>query len=383
MLHAAGAALVEAIRAREVPDEALPFWWQSFLEPFDRFSLPTDDVEWLRALEAMEGGDRWMRAMILGHYYFVSGWRIRGHGFINSVPDEDLREFHRRLKIAEGHLIEAHQQRSASPEPAAGLVDISSALGPLAKHPFDHWFRAAKDVEFDFRPAYDALVNALLPRWNGSHEEMISFGRWCAGTNRYDTRVPAILIDMIYRIGQEDDRMFNVLRENRALAQEALLVLDRLLAANTARVDVMRSRLDWEMIIERRRIDLTAAVCIALRIEEYDRARGYIDNWGLFVMEHKASFWGYRENSALKYSLLYGGPGGEAARRAYAEEEKENLHEALKLLREARAAPQPEGRFAAEIKAERDRFFAERIASVEVTLLNAQDSLKPASTKKR
>jgi hypothetical protein len=53
-------------------------------------------------------------------------------------------------------------------------------------------------------PLYAAVLNALLPRWGGSHEAMLAFGKECLDTGRFDTKVPAVYSDSLVMIEKWD-----------------------------------------------------------------------------------------------------------------------------------------------------------------------------------
>src|SRR4029078_5635590 len=51
-------------------------------------------------------------------------------------------------------------------------------------------FDQAAKAEFDRPDAYHRLRESLLPRWGGSEDALLVFGRECLATKRYDTQVP-------------------------------------------------------------------------------------------------------------------------------------------------------------------------------------------------
>lgn len=67
------------------------------------------------------------------------------------------------------------------------------------------WFDRAISAQMDYPAAYSKMVRALLPRWGGSHEKMLAFGRECLATRRFDTDVPLVYLYILRNIGAELD----------------------------------------------------------------------------------------------------------------------------------------------------------------------------------
>jgi len=53
------------------------------------------------------------------------------------------------------------------------------------------WVQSAVAAQFDYLPAYTKLMWNYAPRWLGSEQMVLEFGKACAATQRYDTEVPA------------------------------------------------------------------------------------------------------------------------------------------------------------------------------------------------
>lgn len=52
------------------------------------------------------------------------------------------------------------------------------------------WFDRAVASQIDYPRAYFNFINAIRPRWSGSHREMRVFGKECLDSGRFDTDVP-------------------------------------------------------------------------------------------------------------------------------------------------------------------------------------------------
>ena len=145
----------------------------------------------------------WARKTILGKVELERGWNARGHGWADSVSDKASAEYVERLAKADVYLEAAWKLRPDQPYAAADMILVAMDSGPASLQRARLWFDRTVKARFDYDPAYGTYTAALRPRWGGTHEEMLAFGRACAATKRYDTKVPAHLINVLEDIGQE------------------------------------------------------------------------------------------------------------------------------------------------------------------------------------
>jgi|SRR5947209_10333483 len=59
----------------------------------------------------------------------------------------------------------------------------------------EQWFKRATDFNPNYYAAFDAKLFYLEPKWYGSREEMLAFGRQCVTSTSWGGRVPVILRD--------------------------------------------------------------------------------------------------------------------------------------------------------------------------------------------
>lgn len=140
----------------------------------------------LAAVEA----DRWMVQMLLARAHVNLGWAERGGGFAGDVTQPGWRGFGAHLAKARSLLLQAWHERPDLPEAAHDQIAVTMGSGGVAGEDPRFWFDRAVAADFDLRTAYFAMMWALRPRWGGSHEEMLNFGRECLATKRFDTTVP-------------------------------------------------------------------------------------------------------------------------------------------------------------------------------------------------
>lgn len=138
----------------------------------------------------------WAKDTLIGEVEVERGWEERGGGYADTVTPEGWQGFSEHLAIARDKLTHAWKLRPDRPEAAKKMIDVAMA-GEAGGETPRLWFDRAVTAQFDFLPAYNNLLWALRPRWGGSYEEMLAFGRACVATRRYDTRVPLVFIDVL------------------------------------------------------------------------------------------------------------------------------------------------------------------------------------------
>jgi tetratricopeptide (TPR) repeat protein len=158
-----------------------------------------DRLEWIplergEALLAALGGEgiltAWTAEMLKGEWHLHAGWEARGGGFANTVTREGWAGFHAHLSEAAKHFKKAHELNPEAPEAATRMIQVAMAGHAEEGEGERFWFDKAVAACFDWEPAYDSYSWALQPRWGGSNEAMLAFGRECKATGRYDTDVP-------------------------------------------------------------------------------------------------------------------------------------------------------------------------------------------------
>ena len=94
----------------------------------------------------------------------------------------------------------AWKLRPDRPEADGRLLGLSMQTDLLPGQPMELWFQRAIDAQFDYLPVYDSHLFYIHPRWGGTLEKMLEFGRACAATKRFDTGVPAVLEDAVAKV---------------------------------------------------------------------------------------------------------------------------------------------------------------------------------------
>ena len=154
-------------------------------------------------LAASENTDHWLLEVLLARAHIDLAWQDRGGGWASEVPEKGWQGFEAHLTKARSLLLQAWKEQPDLPEAAHFLITV--ATGGVGGEDARFWFDRAVAVDFDFEAAYRALLWALRPRWGGSHQAMIAFGRECLATKRFDTQVPTQLHRAVCDIISESD----------------------------------------------------------------------------------------------------------------------------------------------------------------------------------
>lgn len=164
---------------RLVIDEIVEFWDRAKFDDKKRF--------YERAAKT-DNPDPWLSLMIEAMYHVAKGWKARGSGWANTVTDEGWRILAEEMTAARKKFNAAYLSRPDLPHAAQRMISVRMASnGPVSE---EEWFNRAVKAQMDYQKAYDSLMWAIRPRWGGSHEAMLAFGKKCLDTKRFDTDVP-------------------------------------------------------------------------------------------------------------------------------------------------------------------------------------------------
>ncbi|MCX6850380.1 MAG: hypothetical protein NTY98_15785, partial [Verrucomicrobia bacterium] len=144
----------------------------------------------------------WAQCTLRGKTEKELAWVKRGSDWANNVNDTQWKGFAEHLKSARDLLGRAARLRPDRPEPAGSMISVAMGEGMDLKE-MRAWFDRSVSAQFDYFPAYSSMLWAFRPRWGGSHELMLAFGKACAETKRYDTMVPSRLMTAALEVTEE------------------------------------------------------------------------------------------------------------------------------------------------------------------------------------
>jgi uncharacterized protein DUF4034 len=103
-----------------------------------------------------------------------SAWKVRGHGAGNSVSSQAWQVFAYRAEMAAASLDEIQERAKTNPVWYSQAINIGldqSRTTAQLREIFDRGVAAAPG----YAPLYHSMLRVLMPRWQGSQEEVASF----------------------------------------------------------------------------------------------------------------------------------------------------------------------------------------------------------------
>ena len=168
-------------------------------------SLPLERMEkFCEAAKAHEEKSPFVVNMLAGEYHITAAWKARGGSYAPEVTEEGWKGFGEHMELAHDAFEKAWKAAPKRPEAATAMVVISIGAGRSPEREMRKWFDRAVEAQIDYLAAYTNLLQGLMPRWHGSHEQMYQFGVECIENNRYDTDVPYEFCDAVWQIMRDD-----------------------------------------------------------------------------------------------------------------------------------------------------------------------------------
>jgi tetratricopeptide (TPR) repeat protein len=104
-----------------------------------------------------------------------------------------------RLTKARVLLEEAFQLDPKNADAARLMIDVELLDG--GPEDMERWFKRAVSADPDDPRIYGAKLNWLEPKWHGSAEAMLEFGRECAKSGKWKAMIPMVLVDAHWAVG--------------------------------------------------------------------------------------------------------------------------------------------------------------------------------------
>jgi hypothetical protein len=140
-----------------------------------------------------------LRLVYRGNFWFGYGWEARTKAFAPAVPAGGFDSLEKRLAIAREAFEDAWELEPGLGEVARGLMEIDKAVGG-DRATMELWFERALKANGDDRTACWSKLDWLDPKWHGSVEEMLAFGRACRDTRNSRTGITLLAADAHWRI---------------------------------------------------------------------------------------------------------------------------------------------------------------------------------------
>lgn len=132
---------------------------------------------------------QWLALTLRGEHHKREAWKARGGGYSNTVTAEGWRGFNEHLAKAKKCYGKACDLRPDLALPASRMISV--AMGESGAEEMRAWFDRAMSSMVDYQDAWRAMRWGLWPRWHGSHEALLAFGKMALDTGHFETDVPS------------------------------------------------------------------------------------------------------------------------------------------------------------------------------------------------
>jgi hypothetical protein len=184
--------LAEAVQEKEQSKSSLLF-------VTDLFSDVIQDVRGDRktAIELIDqayaAGPASLRAASKGMNLVSYAWDARGSGWANSVTEDGWRLMNERLIQAKTLLENAWENDPTESLVSEAMLRVALGLN-FERAVMDRWWQRAMRADPHNTEACSKKMYFLEPKWHGSQEDMITFGRFLLKQERWQDRQPLQLI---------------------------------------------------------------------------------------------------------------------------------------------------------------------------------------------
>ncbi len=147
--------------------------------------------------------DSYVTYFLKGDYYVAEAWSARGDGYANTVTKEGWEGFKKGLSAAQEALEHAWKLNPHDPGIAEEMMTVT--LGQGDRDRMELWFNRAMQLNTNNYDACSRKFDFLQPKWNGSDEAELEFGRECVQSTNWGGRVPLILVDAHLSINSRNE----------------------------------------------------------------------------------------------------------------------------------------------------------------------------------
>jgi hypothetical protein len=129
-----------------------------------------------------------------GELYIKYAWDARGSGQTNTVTADGWKKMGERLVEAEQALTAAWKMNPDGPDAPTLMIGVELGQGK-GRQVMETWYKRAMDANPDNRDACHRKMYYLEPKWHGSAEDMLNFGRELLAGGNWGARLPFYLVD--------------------------------------------------------------------------------------------------------------------------------------------------------------------------------------------
>lgn len=131
--------------------------------------------------------DPYIRNLYQGILSTRYAWEARGSGFADTVTPEGWDGFQKHLATAKSSLQDCWDTRPSIVHAPYQMMIVAKGLE--GGQTMRTWFDRTVSARLEYKKAYTEMYWGYMPRWFGSHEQMLGFARECFEQGMFETRV--------------------------------------------------------------------------------------------------------------------------------------------------------------------------------------------------
>ncbi|MEP6757252.1 MAG: hypothetical protein ABJA67_17230 [Chthonomonadales bacterium] len=131
--------------------------------------------------------------LIRGHYFIELAWKERGSAYANQVGASQLTNFEEKLRKAEAELEAAWELNPKQPLIPEEMMTVELGQGK-GRDRLELWFQRAVHLDTNNFRACRQKLYYLEPKWYGSPQDEIAFGRECVASTNWGGEIPLLLV---------------------------------------------------------------------------------------------------------------------------------------------------------------------------------------------
>lgn len=132
--------------------------------------------------------------LLKGQYCIDFAWYERGSGYANTVTTKGWELFTEHLNEAKKSLAHAWELNPKDPHIPIKMITVELGQGN-GRDQMELWFSRAMALNPNSYDACSAKLYYLEPKWYGSTNDMLDFGRECVTNQAWGGHIPLILLD--------------------------------------------------------------------------------------------------------------------------------------------------------------------------------------------
>jgi hypothetical protein len=180
-----------SIPPREASELTKEVWPMAKTSAIGRYDVEGLLMPTLEKLWSKHAFSYWVR----GRFYIDKAWRERGNGWADSVAEKGWKGFEENLETAEKILVKGWDADPTEIDIAIAMITVCMGRGH-ERPKMEQWFGRAMKLNPKSYDAVSAKEYYLEPKWLGSEQQVLEFGRECVENMEWGGHVPLILRDI-------------------------------------------------------------------------------------------------------------------------------------------------------------------------------------------